>query len=103
MYLYMTMNAIIISFLLFVSLSTIDVNYQSIEIRIDMVTYDDRMYVYGYYSWTGNGNVSYSKNYVITANNNALTCITLDKDFREKCYTFNLSSYVFLALDIFFI
>lgn len=50
MYLYMTMNAIIISFLLFVSLSTIDVNYQSIEIRIDMVTYDDRMYVYGYYS-----------------------------------------------------
>lgn len=50
MYLCMTMNAIIISFLLFVSLSTIDVNYQSIEIRIDMVTYDDRMYVYGYYS-----------------------------------------------------
>lgn len=50
MYLCMTMNAIIISLLLFVSLSTIDVNYQSIEIRIDMVTYDDRMYVYGYYS-----------------------------------------------------
>lgn len=50
MYLCMTMNTIIISLLLFVSLSTIDVNYQSTEIRIDMVTYDDRMYVYGYYS-----------------------------------------------------
>lgn len=49
------------------------------------------------------GTFSYSKNYVITANNNALTCITLDKDLREECYTFDLSSYVFLALDIFFI